>query len=485
MLADFLLKSYNVSPTSDTRQALHDAARQELARRELLRFAQFVDPKFTDARHLRIMVALLERARRREIDRLMIFAPPRHGKSKLTSELFPAWALGIDPTEQIILASHSVSLAETFSRNVRNLLADDVYRQIFPRTRLSSDSATIQKWTLDGFTRPAMMALGVGGSPTGHGARILIIDDPIGSAEEAESANQRESLYRWYTDTIYPRLEPNAVIILMMQRWHEDDLAGRLLRDQARADRWTVLNLPALALTQSDPLARAPGEALWPERYNAEELARIQAVNPRAFEAKYQQQPRPAEGAMFKSAWLKIRNAAEVDLSSLQWVRYYDLAYSIKQQGHLTATISSALGDDGTIYLRRGRAAKLESPDVRRLVKETILSEHDVRHGIEAKANGGPIIQDLLRERELVGFSFVPIDVVDDKIVRATPVADRAEIGKLVFVRESVNDDGWIKDWIDELCSFPFGAYDDRVDSVSGCFAMLSKPKTVRMHVAK
>lgn len=410
----------------------------------------------------------------------MIFEPPRHGKSKLASELFPAWALGLDSTEQFMIASHSVNLSDTFSRNVRNLLTDDRYRALFPETRLSGDSATIQKWTLHGFTRPAMMSVGVGGSPTGHGAKILVIDDPIGSADEAESALQRENTYRWYTDTIYPRLEPNAVIILMMQRWHEDDLAGRLLRDQSRADQWVVLDLPALAM-EGDPLGRTPGEALWEARYGVAELKRIQAVNPRAFEAKYQQRPRPAEGALFKRSWLKISEAAP---SGLQWVRYFDLAYSLKQQADNTATIAGALGPDGTVYLRRGRAGKFESPDARRLIKDLLLSERDVRHGIEKAVHGGPIVQDLMRDTDLVGISFSAIDVVGDKVVRATPVADRAEVGKVVFVRESVNDDGWISDWIDELCAFPFGAHDDRVDTVSGVFAMLGKPRTIRMHVA-
>lgn len=189
----------------------------------------------------------LEQVRRREIKRLMIFAPPRHGKSRITSEIFPAWALGVDPSEQFMVCSHTQNLADTFSRNVRNTIGMEQYASVFGSTRLSDDNATIQKWTLAGCTRPSMMAVGVGGSPTGHGAKVLVIDDPISNAEDAESVLAREATYRWYVDTIYPRLEPGAAIILMMQRWHEDDLAGRLLRDQDRGDRWEVVNLRALA----------------------------------------------------------------------------------------------------------------------------------------------------------------------------------------------------------------------------------------------
>jgi predicted phage terminase large subunit-like protein len=468
-------------------QAAQEVLNRREARRHLIDFATYVDPTFQRAPHLALIADYLEHARRREILRLIIEAPPRHGKSKEVSEMFPAWALGKDASEQFMLTSHTASLPETFSRNVRNLIASDRYQALFPETRLSKDSATIEKWTLDGFTRPAMLTVGVGGSPTGQGAKILIVDDPIGSSDEAESALQRKNLYTWYTETIYPRLEPNAVIIIMMQRWHEDDLTGRLLHDQERADKWVLLSLPALAepqavrdeyaqrvglpLGQPDPLGRQPDEALWPERFPRKVLYTIKAVSLRSFEAKYQQKPRPAEGNKFKRAWLRTVDSVP---GNLKWVRYWDLAYGQKQQNDNTATISAAFGEDGTIYLRRGRAGHLESPDARRLIKEFMKLEPHVEHGVENKMHGGPVVQDLLRDKELVSFSFRAVNIHGDKVVRATPVIDRAESGKVAFVRENVNDDVWITEWIDELCGFPFAAKDDRVDAVSGCFEMLS-----------
>lgn len=459
------------------------------ARHNLIDFATYIDVTFQRARHLDLIADYLERARRREILRLIIEAPPRHGKSRLTSELFPAWALGVDANEQFMLASHTATLPETFSRNVRNMISSERYQVLFHDTRLSDDSATVQKWTLRNHLRPAMITVGVGGSPTGQGAKILIIDDPIGSAEDAESQIYRENLYQWYTGTIYPRLEPNAVIVLMMQRWHEDDLTGRLLKDQSRADRWTLVSLPAIAEEQAerdeyarriglpigsaDPLGRLPGEALWPERYSVEMLRAIEAVNRRSFAAKYQQKPRPAEGALFKRAWFRIVDAAPQDI---KWFRYYDLAYSQRQQADNTATISGGLGTDGTLYLRRGRAGKMESPEQRKMIKSIMLDERDTRHGIEKAIHGGPLVQDLMRDPELAGISFAAVEIAlnqpDRKFVLARPVADRAEAGKVAFVRESANDDGWISDWIDEMCSFPFGEHDDRVDCVSGVNAM-------------
>ncbi len=483
MLADYLLTSYGLSPTRALQEDLRRAAQLELARRELLRFAITIEPTYQRARHLELTAQYLERAQRREIKRLMIFEPPRHGKSKLASEMFPAWALGKDPDEQFMICTHTQQLSDTFSRNVRNMIGMEVYQALFPRTRLSTDNATVQRWTLAGHTRPAMLSLGVGGSPVGQGAKILIIDDPIGDASEAESQLQRDRLYQWYTDTIYPRLEPDAAIILMMQRWHEDDLAGRLLREQARGEKWTVLDLPALAL-ENDLLGRTPGEALWPDRFGVDDLLRIKQVNPRSFEAKYQQRPRPAEGALFKRHWFRIVEAAP---HGVKWVRYYDLAYSQKQQADNTATIAGALDSDGTLYLRRGRAGKLESPDQRKLIKAIMLSERDTRHGIEKAIHGGPLVQDLQRDPELAGISFTAVDVAlnvaDRKYVLARPVADRAETGKVAFVRESINDDGWIGDWIDELCAFPYGEHDDRVDCVSGVNAMLTQPSAAQNYL--
>ncbi len=481
-----------IDPTTAARVLRERAAAQAqraqriLARRHLIDFARYVDPTFEPARHLAVLAEYLEAVRARQIKRLMVFAPPRHGKSKLTSEMFPAWALGVDPAEQFMLASHTGSLSDTFSKNVRNMISTDLYADLFPATTLSTDSATIQKWTLGGYTRPSMMSVGVGGSPTGHGAKVLIIDDPIGDYKDAESAVQRENTYQWYTSTIYPRLEPDAAIILMMQRWHEDDLAGRLLRDAAAADKWEVVSMPALAEAQEerdqinavygkkaglpDMLNRKQGEALWPRRFGVKALQSILRVSPRSFDAKYQQRPRKATGSFFKGNWLQTVEAAP---AGLRWVRYYDLAYSIKQTADFTATISAAMAPDGAVYLRRGRAGRMEAPDTSKLIKEMMLAEPDSVHGIESAVHGGAAVQAVLRDKDLVHISCRSVHVDTDKQVRATPVADRAAAGKLFFVRESYSDDAWISEWVAEMLEFPYGAHDDKVDAISGCLLLM------------
>lgn len=446
-------------------------AKRELARRHLIDFAAYVEPTYARARHLDFIANWLERVRRRDVKRLMIFAPPRHGKSKLTSEMFPAWALGCDPTEQFMICSAAQHLSDTFSRNVRNLIGSESFMEVFSDTRLSSDSATVQKWTLDGFTRPAMLSVGVGGNPIGQGAKIAIIDDPFGSAAEFESANRRSFVYQWYTDTLRNRLEPDAAIILMMQRGHEADLAGMLLRDaQREGELWHVISLPAIA-EDNDQLGRPAGEPLWPARWPLHELTALRGVSARSFDAKYQQRPRPAEGALFKRNWLRTVDGMP---QGLRWYRYWDTAYSTKRSADNTATVSGALGEDGTLYLRRGRAGKFETPETRRYIKEYIQREpHDV-HGVEKTLHGGAVIQDLLRDPELMGNSLRAVEIDGDKMVRATPVADRAEAGKVAFVREGPEDDVWIAMFIDELCAFPYGAHDDCVDAVSGVNGMIA-----------
>lgn len=451
-----------------------EAIKQTRAVRWLIDFATYAEPSYIVAPHLKLTASYLERVFHREIRRLMIFEPPRHGKSKLASELFPAWALGRRPDEQFMICSHTQSLSDTFSRNVRNLIALDSYAAIFPRAKLSRDNATVQKWTLAGYKRPSMMSLGVGGSPTGQGAKTLIIDDPIGSAEEAESALQRDNVYRWYTETIYPRLEPNAAIVLMMQRWHDDDLAGRLLRDaQAGGETWTVLNLPAIAEGE-DALGRQAGEALWPERYDVAALERIRSVSPRSFDAKYQQRPRPAEGAAFKIQWLRDATIRAAQLpAGLRWFRYYDLAYSTKQTADNTATIAGALGADGVLYLRRGVAGRMESPEIRALITRIARDERDTVHGVEAAMHGVPVVQELARDPALAGIAIRGVRVTNDKMTRAAPAVIRAEAGKLKFVIENDADHRWIREWVDEMCAFPYGAHDDRVDAVSGVLQMI------------
>lgn len=466
--------------------AANELLRRRRARTSLADFVQYTKPDYEMSWHHRLLCGFIDRMIAGEFNRGMVFMPPQHGKSELVSRRLPAYLFGRNPDERVIATSYSADLSSRMNRDVQRVISDPLYGALFPETSLYgknirsvADGSYLRNSDIFEIVgkKGVYRSAGIGGGITGMGFSWGIIDDPIKNDEEASSAIVRDAIWEWYTGTFYTRRSGDARILITLTRWHEDDLAGRLLRlaeSDPEADQWRVLKLKATKEGETYPGdERKPGEALWPTRYNEQNL-RATRINlgPRKWEALYQQEPRPSEGALFKRAWLG--RTVDAVPAGLKWARYWDMAYSQKQTADNTATISGALGSDGTIYLRRGMARKLESPDARALIKTTMLAERDSEHGVESAIHGGAIVQDLQRDAELVSIAFKAIEVDKDKLVRATPVADRAEMGKLVFVRETVGDDAWIADWVEEMCAFPYGKHDDRVDAISGVFAMLT-----------
>lgn len=279
-----------------------DAAKELLARRRgrtgLLDFTRYTYPKFEPGAHHATISAALERVERGECRRLMIFAPPRHTKSELASRRFPAWYMGRNPAKQIITCTYSGEFATDFGREVREIVAGQEYQALFPGVHLAEDSKAKGRWhTTDG---GVYVAVGVGGPITGRGAHLALIDDPIKNRQDADSEVVRESVWKWYTSTLRTRLMPGGAIVLVLTRWHEDDLAGRLLAAAENGgEQWEVVNLPAV----SDD-----GQALWPEWYPLPELNAIKsAVGPRDWLALYQQRPTADDGTFFKREWFRDR----------------------------------------------------------------------------------------------------------------------------------------------------------------------------------
>ena len=270
-----------------------------LAHEDLACYAILQFPSFELARHHELIVSKLEAVEREEISRLMIFLPPRHGKSLIASTLFPAWYLGRHPDHHVIFATYGQELSDDFGRRVRNSIVDQVHEAVFPNCRLSDDSSAAHRFnTTKG---GAYYAVGRGGPITGRGAHLLLIDDPIKDREEANSETIRKSLHEWFASVAYTRLTPKGAVIVIQTRWHEDDLAGWLLREHG-SENWDVLSLPALA--EHDESFRREGEALWPERFPLEDLNRKrQLVGGAAWASLYQQRPAAAEGAIFKRGW--------------------------------------------------------------------------------------------------------------------------------------------------------------------------------------
>ncbi|MBX7061105.1 MAG: phage terminase large subunit [Pyrinomonadaceae bacterium] len=410
-----------------------------------------------DLPHQRYICEKLDKVTSGETKRMMVFMPPRHGKSELVTIRYAAWRIARDPKLNIILASYNQKLANRFSRRVRRLV-----EQYVP---MADDRKAADEWeTMAG---GGMRAVGVGGGITGFGAGLVIIDDPVKNRAEAESRVRRDNASLWFNDDIYTRLEPEAPIILIQTRWHEDDLAGRLIREMDEGETWDVINLPALA-EADDPLGRPPGEPLWPERFSA---ARLAATHRRqgsySFEALYQQRPIPRSGGLFKREW--FTRIVERAPAGLTWARGYDLAISQDTRADYTASFRCAFGPGGILYIADGFRQRLTYTQQRKFIAERIASEPKTLHGVESALHGQALVQDLIASGACRGKPLRSVRVTEDKWTRAHTWAPIAEVGSVVLVEGS-----WIKEFVDEACAFPASPHDDQVDAVSLAVSMLA-----------
>lgn len=456
----------NVSSPSSAHDELWDQLLSELdpaaahtAQRTFQDWLGEVTPAFVwDFRHLLYLQAALEKVARGETTRLLIQMPPRHGKSEMTTVRFPIWLLEQNPALRFIVGAYNQTLANKFSRKSKRIAQ--------ARITLSHDRKAVDDWeTPDG---GGIRAVGIGGGVTGQGANGIIIDDPVKNREEAESETYRDKVWDWYTDDIYTRLEPGGFIIVIMTRWHEDDLAGRLMRDATQGgDEWEVVNLPALA-EENDPLGRAVGEALCPERYNVAALKRIQRVMGISFDALYQQRPTAKEGGLFKRHWLtKLVDAVPV---VARRIRYWDRA-ATAGGGDYTVGVLMAMTPDRQFYVEDVVRGQWSSGERDKIILQTAQLDHPRVAGIWVEQEPGSSGKDaaLAITRLLAGYPIRAEPVSGDKAIRADGFAAQCEVGNVSIKRAD-----WNKAYIEELCSFPRGTNDDQVDGSSGAFNKLA-----------
>lgn len=458
------------------------------ARGALLPFTRYTFPQYTaDPVHQHI-AAVLDQVIAGQVQRVMIFAPPQHGKSELVSVRLPALWLGRRPDEPVILCSYGATLAESKSRQVRDIVRSDEYKALFgdlatveePVT-LRPDSRAVARWQLANH-RGSLLAVGVGGPVTGHGARLGIIDDPFENWEQAQSQTMREKVLDWYRGTFRTRIWEGGAIVLIMTRWHEDDLAGRLLRDQP--GDWVVLRLPALAETQEDrdyndrrmgldtgqpdPLSRQPGEALAPGRYSAAALASIRRdVGSLVWAAEYQGAPTAAEGTLVKRAWLRIVDHGPAEV--LGRIRYWDKAASTSKTSKFTAGVRLAYGADGIVYVENVVRGQWTTGERRAVMRQTAqMDGRDTLIGIEQEpgSSGLDSVQDDIRL--LVGYAVFADRPSGDKDTRLMPFAAQAEAGNVRLLAGE-----WNQEFIDELTSIPNGRYRDQADATAGALNRL------------
>ena len=265
----------------------------EAARRSLLGYACWMDEKYRIPKHIREIADVLEAVERGEIKRVIITTPPRHGKSLLCSQRFPAWYMGRNPDKYIISATYGQGLADDFGGQVRNQLIDPMFRVVFPDCVMNQDSKA--KGHFETSSGGTYFGVGRGAAIVGRGAHLGLIDDPIKNREEADSKLQRDNLIKWYQSVFYTRLMPGAAVFVIQTRWHEGDLVGWLLRETAHED-WTVINMPV----RDDS-----GEPLWPDQYASKDLDRIKAtMSDYEWSCLYMQDPLPEEGIIFKADWI-------------------------------------------------------------------------------------------------------------------------------------------------------------------------------------
>jgi predicted phage terminase large subunit-like protein len=419
------------------------------------------------ADHLLMLSDKLTQVAAGKLKRLMVFMPPRHGKSEMISKYFPAWYLGHHPDHRVILSSYEADFAASWGWKARNIL-EEYGSKIFGVT-VNPESSARNRWDVAGH-EGGMNTAGAGGPITGKGAHLFIIDDPIKNSEEAHSEIKREKLWEWYQSTAYTRLEPDGAIIIIHTRWHQDDLGGRLLDAMERGgDQWGILNFPARA-EENDLLGRKVGEPLWKERYSLNALSGIEeAVGQYYWHAMYQQSPYTKTGGMFERTWFEIVD--EAPRHSTQ-VRFWDLAATEAKKGSDPDwTVGVLMAHQGSSYYVKDVVRVRKKPgDVEMLIQQTAqLDGMATRIYMEQEpgSSGKGMIHTYAKL--LAGYAFYGIPSSGSKTVRAQPLSAAASRGDVKVVNAV-----WLNAFLSELELFPNGAHDDQVDATSGAYNILT-----------
>ena len=402
-------------------------------------------------------------------DKLMLFVPPQHGKSEIVSRKFPAWILGRNPKAKIVGASYSSELAQQFSRAIQRTIDTPEYANVFPETFLNSSNVRTDAkrgWlrNVDNFETVGhggfYRSVGVCGSLTGTPVDIGIIDDPVKDAIEAYSATYRERTWDWYVNVFLTRLHNSSKIILIMTRWHDDDLAGRILAHEG--DKWTVISIPAIKEDVSaafDP--RNVGEALWEERHSLERLREAEQRSQRTFAALYQQRPSIDGGNIIKSDWFRTISVSDfLKMHRNEPIIFFiDTAFTDKTTNDPTGIVATCkVGNE--LYITHAQKVNMKFPELVKFIpeyakKRGYKSQSSIR--IEPKANGLSVIDQLRAVTSLnVTQTPTPKDAKETRLNAVSPVV---ESNRVILVESA-----WNKAFIEEVCGFPAKPHDEYVD---------------------
>jgi len=413
-------------------------------------------------RHLDYISDVISAAIKKGGARIIVNMPPRNGKSEFCSKYLPIWALDADPTNKVMIASYRLELAKRWSRQIRDIIKANAYLNC----KVSQSSSSASQWsTADKKTglelEGGLTAAGVDGGIIGFGADVLVIDDPIKNNHEGYSPLYQAKLRDWFLHTAYTRLEPGGSVVVVMQRWSDIDFVDFLINKHG--DDWTVINLPAICEDDNDPLGRAIGDALFPERFDADALAKIRVgVSELVWQAMYQQRPSSLVGNIIKREWIKFFTEMPTGLEST--IHSWDLTFSDTGPSLNDGQVWGSIGDDSYLLDNVGGNWRFVET-MKNMIELASKYPNYAKVLVENKANG-PAIEDMLKKKV-------------DNILLWPPKGQR--LGSKVERLESVSPyfksgnvhapdpllAPWVVDWLEQVCNFPAVRNDDKVDTTT------------------
>ena len=480
MNIDKITEAIGLLPINEREAFMSDLAeyqaslKREKAQIDFMKFVKAMWPGFIDGRHHKVMAKKFEEIAEGKIRRLIINMPPRHTKSEFASYMLPAWFLGKYPNKKIIQCSNTAELAVGFGRKVRNLVDSEQYAQIFPNVTLRSDSKAAGRWSTSG--NGEYFAIGVGGTVTGKGADLLIIDDPHSEQEAALAAGDPtvfDKVYEWYTSGPRQRLQPGGSIVVVMTRWAKRDLTGKILQSMIDKDgeHWEVINFPAILPS---------GNPLWPEFWSLTELEALQLELPTPkWNAQYQQSPTSEEGAIVKREWWKEwkeDNPPRCEFIIQSW----DTAFTKSERSDYSACTTWGVfylnenENDPNVILLDAFKKRMEFPELKEKAFNHYKEWEPDAFIVEAKASGAPLIFEL-RAMGIPVSEFTP-SRGNDKMVRINSVSDLFASGKVWAPATR-----WADELIEEMAAFPNSDHDDLVDSSTQALIRFRKGGFLRL----
>ena len=454
--------------------AYKDSLVRDIAQKSFMAFVKEMWPGFIHGRHHALMAKKFEEIADGKVRRLIINMPPRHTKSEFASYLLPAWFLGKYPHKKVIQCSNTAELAVGFGRKVRNLVDGETYAKIFPNVALRTDSKAAGRWATN--ANGDYFAIGVGGTVTGKGADLLIIDDPHSEQEAALAAGDPsvyDKVHEWFTSGPRQRLQPGGAIVIVMTRWGKRDLTGRVLQSMIErdGDEWEVISLPAIMPS---------GLSLWPEFWALPELEKLKNELPISkWSAQYQQDPSAEEGAIVKREWWKVWEQERPPQCAFI-IQSWDTAFTKNERSDYSACTTWGVfymnenENDPHVILLDALKERLEFPELKTRALEMYKEWEPDAFIVEAKASGAPLVFEL-RRMGIPVQEFTPTRG-NDKITRVNSVSDLFASGKIWAPRKR-----WAEEVIEEMAAFPNSDHDDLVDSATQALIRFRKGGFIRL----